>query len=81
MDVAIGSAGLAPIADLRGTPDRSGRELAVTTPATVDQLAAAAGVLMVKDAGVPAVWIEGLTPAGDGRVADLLRDSETDLFR
>ena len=81
VDQAIGSAGLAPIEDVRGVADLAGRELVVTTTATVDQLAAAAGFLMVKDAGVPAVWIEGVSPSGDGRVADILRDPSQDLFR
>lgn len=81
VDVAIGCAGLAPIADLRGTPDRRGRELTVTTTATADALAAGAGLLMRKDAGVPAVWAAGLPPRGDGTVAGMLRHSETDLFR
>lgn len=81
LDQAIGCAGLAPIADLRGRSDLGGRELRITTTATADQLAAAAGLLMVKDAGVPAVWIEGYPPHGDGRLADTLRDPETDLFR
>jgi coenzyme F420-0:L-glutamate ligase/coenzyme F420-1:gamma-L-glutamate ligase len=81
VDVAIGSAGIQPIHDLTGSPDLAGRLLQVTATATVDQLAAAAGLLMRKDAGVPAVWIEGVTPQGDGRVADLLRNPETDLFR
>jgi len=81
VDMAIGSAGLAPIEDLRGHLDMAGRELQMTATATADQLAAAAGILMVKDAAVPAVWVEGLTPSGDGRVADMLRDPEADLFR
>ena len=49
--------------------------------ALVDQLAAAAGLLMGKDAGLPAVWIEGLGPSGDGHVRELLRDPSADLFR
>jgi len=81
VDVAIGSSGIAPIDDLAGRPDLMGRLLQVTATATVDQLAAAAGLLMRKDAGVPAVWVEGVTPAGDGRVAQMLRRPETDLFR
>jgi coenzyme F420-0:L-glutamate ligase/coenzyme F420-1:gamma-L-glutamate ligase len=81
VDVAIGSAGIQPIHDMTGSPDLAGRLLQVTATATVDQLAAAAGLLMHKDSGVPAVWIEGVTPEGDGRVADLLRRPETDLFR
>jgi coenzyme F420-0:L-glutamate ligase/coenzyme F420-1:gamma-L-glutamate ligase len=81
VDVAIGCAGLAPIDDLRGTPDLAGRELQVTATATADQLAAAAGLLMRKDSGIPAVWIDGVTLAGTGRVRDTLRDPALDLFR
>jgi coenzyme F420-0:L-glutamate ligase/coenzyme F420-1:gamma-L-glutamate ligase len=81
VDVAIGCAGLAPIDDRAGTVDWAGRELQVTATATADQLAAAAGLLMEKGAGVPAVWIEGVEPVGDGRVRDTLRSPETDLFR
>ena len=81
VDVALGSSGIAPIADARGSEDLSGRELQVTAMATVDQLAAAAGLLMVKDAGVPAVWIEGVAPEGDGTTRELVRDPATDLFR
>jgi len=81
VDVALGSAGLAPIRDDRGTLDRSGRELVVTRPAVADQLAAAAGLLMLKSAGVPAVVVEGFVFEGDGEVRDLLRDPSTDLFK
>jgi coenzyme F420-0:L-glutamate ligase/coenzyme F420-1:gamma-L-glutamate ligase len=81
VDVAIGVAGLAPLRDMRGEPDRSGRVLQVTVMAQADQLAAAAGLLMEKAAGRPAVWIEGLHPSGSGRLADLIRDPSRDLFR
>jgi len=81
VDMAIGCAGLAPVDDLRGGADRAGRELQVTAMASVDQLAAAAGLLMPKEAGVPAVWIEGAVPRGDGGVQEMLRDSAEDLFR
>jgi coenzyme F420-0:L-glutamate ligase/coenzyme F420-1:gamma-L-glutamate ligase len=81
VDVALGCAGIAPIDDRRGSADRAGRALQVTATATVDQLAAAAGLLMPKDSGIPAVWIEGVPIAGDGRVRDTLRTPETDLFR
>lgn len=82
VDVALGSAGLAPIRDDRGTLDRAGRELQVTQPATADQLAAAAGLLMWKSAGVPVVVVEGFPIEGDGSVRErLLRDASTDLFR
>ncbi len=90
VDVALGSAGLQPVDDQRGEKDRAGRELQVTTMASVDQLAAAAGFLMEKSAGIPAVWISG--PAiseklkagscdAEKGVSDLLRTPEEDLFR
>jgi len=81
VDVAIGSAGFAPIEDLRGSADRRGRELAVTTRATADALAAGAGLWMQKAAGIPSVWIEGLPLEGEGNVSETLRDPATDLFR
>jgi coenzyme F420-0:L-glutamate ligase/coenzyme F420-1:gamma-L-glutamate ligase len=81
VDVAIGVSGLAPLLDFTATSDRRGRELQVTVMALADQLAAAAGILMEKSAGHPAVWIEGVEPRGSGSLADLLRDPERDLFR
>jgi coenzyme F420-0:L-glutamate ligase/coenzyme F420-1:gamma-L-glutamate ligase len=81
VDVAIGSAGIAPLVDWRGRRDLSGRPLEVTAMAQVDQLAAAAGLLMGKDAGIPAVWIEGVSPDGDGGTRDLVRNPGIDLFR
>ena len=81
VDVAIGCAGIAPLSDWRGRTDLVGRTLEVTNMAVVDQLAAAAGLLMGKDAGVPAVWIEGVRVEGDGPIAPLLRDGKLDLFR
>jgi len=81
VDVAIGVAGMAPLRSLIGSSDRAGRELRVTVLALADQLAAGAGMLMAKDAGLPAIWVEGLTPEGDGSLRDLLRDPARDLFR
>lgn len=81
VDVALGCAGIAPLEDLRGKPDLVGRPLEVTTLATADQIAAAAGLLMTKDAGVPAVWVRGVPLVGDGSVRATLRDPSTDLFR
>ncbi len=81
VDVALGSAGIEPICDLRGSADLGGRELQATATATADQLAAAAGLLMQKDAGTPAVWIEGIEIEGDGDIRKTLRDPATDLFR
>jgi coenzyme F420-0:L-glutamate ligase/coenzyme F420-1:gamma-L-glutamate ligase len=81
VDVALGCAGIAPIDDLRGSSDWVGRPLEVTATATADQLAAAAGLLMRKDAGIPAIWITGVALTGDGTVRSTLRDPATDLFR
>ncbi len=81
VDVAIGCAGIDPILDVRGSLDLGGRELLVTTNATADQLAAASGLLMLKDSGIPAVWVSGVEVRGDGGVAGTLRDPQTDLFR
>lgn len=81
VDLAIGSAGFAPLADQRGEHDLEGRELQVTVNATADQLAAAAGLLMQKASGIPAVWVRGVALEGDGRVGDTLRDPAQDLFR
>lgn len=81
VDVALGCAGLEPIADLRGGNDLVGRRLEITATATADQLAAAAGLLMTKAAGVPAVFVEGVHAFGDGSARALLRDPARDLFR
>jgi len=81
VDVAIGVAGLAPLKSYIGETDRAGRELQVTVMARADQIAAAAGLLMEKEAGTPAVWVEGVAVEGKGSLADLLRDPSRDLFR
>ncbi len=81
VDVAIGVAGLAPLRDYIGQTDRAGRELQVTVMARADQIAAAAGLLMEKDKGQPAVWVEGVAIEGRGSLRDLLRDPARDLFR
>jgi coenzyme F420-0:L-glutamate ligase/coenzyme F420-1:gamma-L-glutamate ligase len=81
VDVALGCAGLAPLDDLRGSADLRGRTLQVTTVATADALAAAAGLLMRKDAGVPAVWIAGLPLGKEAPARVLIRDPKLDLFR
>jgi coenzyme F420-0:L-glutamate ligase / coenzyme F420-1:gamma-L-glutamate ligase len=82
VDVAIGVAGLDPLDDHRGRPDRHGRKLASTIIAVADQLAAAAGLVMRKAAGCPVALIRGLDfqPA-EGSARSLLRKAEQDLFR
>tara|TARA_B100000131_G_scaffold211528_1_gene203369 strand:- start:6981 stop:7682 length:702 start_codon:yes stop_codon:yes gene_type:complete len=83
-DVAIGSAGLLPVVDLRGTTDALGRELQVTEVAIADEIASAAELVMGKSAGVPVAIVRGIDSEwfGDGTVRnDLLRKPSEDLFR
>jgi len=83
-DVAIGCAGLRPVVALRGTTDALGRELQVTEVAVVDEIAAAAELVMGKAAGVPVAVVRGIDPAwcGDGSVVDdVVRSPDEDLFR
>lgn len=83
-DVAIGAAGVRPILDLRGIPDATGRELQVTEVAIVDELAAAAELVMGKTDNVPVAVIRGIDPTwfGPGSIqADLVRPAGEDLFR
>ena len=82
VDVAIGVAGLEALEDYRGCTDRRGRKLAVTIIAVADQLAAAAGLLMRKPDGCPAVLIRGFEwQRGPGSARALLRNPAQDLFR
>ena len=83
-DVAIGSAGVRPILDLRGTQDAYGRELQVTEVALVDELASAAELVMGKSTGIAAAIIRGgpVEWFGSGSVEkDLVRNPQEDLFR
>jgi coenzyme F420-0:L-glutamate ligase / coenzyme F420-1:gamma-L-glutamate ligase len=83
VNLAIGVAGMLPITDFRGQPDRFGYRLRVTTVARADELAAAAGLLSGQAAeGLPVVHIRGAayTP-GEGRATDMQRSAERDLFR
>lgn len=89
-DVAIGSAGIVAVMDLRGTQDAYGRELQVTEVAVVDEIAGAAELVMGKSTGVPVAIVRGLGPdvfpADDddthrGVLTDVVRSPAEDLFR
>ncbi len=87
-DVAIGSAGLRPVLDLRGTHDAYGRELQVTEVAIVDEIAGAADLVMGKATGVPVAIVRGIDPAAfspdpgrAGVLSDVVRSPADDLFR
>ncbi len=81
VNVAIGLAGVPARVDLAGQPDAFGRPLQVTAPALADELAAAAGLLMAKDAMAPAIVVSGIAwQESDSSAADLLRPHHEDLF-
>jgi coenzyme F420-0:L-glutamate ligase / coenzyme F420-1:gamma-L-glutamate ligase len=84
-DVAIGCAGLSPLADWRGRRDRQGGELDATVIAVADEVASAADLTRDKDSGVPVAVVSGLAElvsAEDGPgAAALRRPAEDDLFR
>ena len=83
-DVAIGCAGIRPIVDLRGTTDSRGRELQVTEMCVVDELAAAAELVMGKAAGIPVAVVRGVDSSWFGRGdvrTDVVRAPSEDLFR
>ncbi|HET6448945.1 MAG TPA: coenzyme F420-0:L-glutamate ligase [Conexibacter sp.] len=86
-DVAIGVAGLAPLADWRGRVDSVGRELRATWIALADELAATADLAREKDSRQPVVVVGGLdrhvlAPDDDGPGATaLVRPAPEDLFR
>jgi coenzyme F420-0:L-glutamate ligase/coenzyme F420-1:gamma-L-glutamate ligase len=81
-DCAIGSAGLSPIRDARGTVDAHGHVLEVTEIAVADEVAAAAELVKGKVDGIPVAIVRGLSYDDDGRGgAALVRPAEADWFR
>ena len=85
-NVAIGVAGFAPLVSYIGRQDPHGHTLRVTELAVVDELAAAAGLIMGKLERIPVVLIRGYRfpegyPIEDGRARSLVRSPERDLFR
>jgi coenzyme F420-0:L-glutamate ligase/coenzyme F420-1:gamma-L-glutamate ligase len=80
-DVAIGLAGIRPLADLTGVRDAAGYELHATVIALADELAGAAELVLGKVDGVPAAVIRGVDARGEGSARDLVIPAERDLFR
>lgn len=81
VNIAIGSAGVLPMRDYRGLSDPEGYELQGTELAVVDEVAAAAELVMGKLDRVPVALLRGTELAGEGTVRQLLRAPGTDLFR
>ncbi len=83
MGLAIGSAGLPALWDLRGEPDLYGRELLVSEVGLADELSSAASILQGQgDQGQPVVLIRGVQFPDSDQGADVLpRPREQDMFR
>jgi coenzyme F420-0:L-glutamate ligase / coenzyme F420-1:gamma-L-glutamate ligase len=81
VNIAIGSAGVVALRDYRGDRDPDGYQLQGTEIGIVDELAAAAELVMGKLDRAPVALIRGASAAGEGSVKELLRDPTTDLFR
>jgi coenzyme F420-0:L-glutamate ligase / coenzyme F420-1:gamma-L-glutamate ligase len=85
VNVAIGTAGIEALADLRGTPDAQGRVMQSTVIAIADELASAADLAGGKVAQVPVVLVRGyryLAPddESDAGAAALVMPRDLDLF-
>ena len=82
-NVAIGVAGMDPLADYRGETDPYGYPLTSSVLAVADELAAAAELVMGKTSGIPVAAVRDYPysphPPGSGK--DLLMPPERDLFR
>ncbi len=82
VDVAIGVSGIAPLDDLRGSPDADGRVMRSTVRAVADEIASAAELAFGKSAGRPAALVRGAHPTrGEGTIREALIPREMDLFR
>jgi coenzyme F420-0:L-glutamate ligase/coenzyme F420-1:gamma-L-glutamate ligase len=83
-DIALGSAGLRPLLDLRGTLDANGRLLEATEVAIADEIAGAANLVLHKAAATPFALVRGLDESffGPGSIGEnIVRSKNDDLFR
>jgi coenzyme F420-0:L-glutamate ligase/coenzyme F420-1:gamma-L-glutamate ligase len=81
--ISIGISGLPALADFRGIPDLFGYRLRITQVGVADELAAAASLVMGQAAeGIPVVHVRGFPYSlREGKLPELLRPKEKDLFR
>jgi coenzyme F420-0:L-glutamate ligase/coenzyme F420-1:gamma-L-glutamate ligase len=83
VNVAVGAAGIAALADLRGQPDAQGRAMRSTIIAVADELASAADLAGGKVGQLPVVVVRGYAyprPVDEGGAAELVMPREQDLF-
>ena len=81
VNVAVGSAGIESLLDLRGTPDAAGRDMQATVIAIADELASAADLAGGKVEQRPVVVVRGFAwrPSEAG-ASVLVMEHERDLF-
>ena len=81
VNVAIGSAGIEALLDLRGEPDVAGRQMQATVIAVADELASAADLAGGKVDQRPVVVVRGYTwRPSDAGASVLVMEPERDLF-
>ncbi len=81
-DVAIGVAGMDPVADYRGQRDPHGYPMEASVLAVADELAAAAELVMGKTDGIPLAIVRGYSySSAPGSARELLMPPERDMFR
>lgn len=81
VNVAIGSAGIEALLDLRGAPDAAGREMQATVIAVADELASAADLVGGKVEQRPVVVVRGYAwRPSDAGASVLVMERERDLF-
>jgi len=81
-DLAIGCSGIAPTQKLAGRKDPYGYVLRVTQPAIVDEVAAAAELVMKKLSLVPVAIVRGVKyRRGESGARSMVRKRSLDLFR
>jgi coenzyme F420-0:L-glutamate ligase/coenzyme F420-1:gamma-L-glutamate ligase len=81
-DVAIGVAGMEPLADYRGLRDPHGYPMEASVLAVADELAAAAELVMGKTDGIPLAIVRGYSYSPtSGNARELLMPPERDMFR
>jgi coenzyme F420-0:L-glutamate ligase / coenzyme F420-1:gamma-L-glutamate ligase len=81
-DLAIGCSGIAPTQSLAGKKDPYGYVLRVTQPAIVDEVAAAAELVMKKRSLIPVAIVRGVKyRRAESGARSMVRKRSLDLFR
>jgi coenzyme F420-0:L-glutamate ligase/coenzyme F420-1:gamma-L-glutamate ligase len=86
VDIALGVAGIEPLADLRGIPDADGRVMHSTVVAIADEICSAAELASGKTSGQPVVLVRGVDFSSGGQsvpsvVGDVVMPVSMDLFK